>query len=97
MSFWLPSEANGKWYYNPDDLKKLVRTNTKLIIINFPHNPTGFCPTTEEFSAIVEIARQNGVPVFSDEMYRFLQHDNTDSLPSLSDVYENGIKLMGHS
>jgi len=95
VSFWLPSEANGKWYYNPEDLKRLVRTDTKLIIINFPHNPTGFCTTIEEFSAIVEIARHNGVMIYSDEMYRFLQHEQTSLLPSLSDIYENGISLWG--
>ena len=43
ISFWKPD--NNRWHYNPDDLEKLVKHDTKLIIINFPHNPTGSFPT----------------------------------------------------
>lgn len=95
ISFWLPSEINGKWYFDPDNLKSLITDKTKLIIVNFPHNPTGFCPTHEEFYAIIEMARKNGIPIFSDEMYRFLQHSKVNMLPSLCDLYENGISLWG--
>lgn len=95
VSFWEPEKNNMKWYYNQDELKKLVRANTKLIIINFPHNPTGFSPSLEEYKAIIDIAAQNGITLFSDEMYRFLHHEPTDNLPSASDLYENAISLWG--
>ncbi len=44
---------------------------------------------------MIEIVRKNGITVFSDEMYRFLYQDVADNLPSLCDLYENGISLWG--
>ena len=95
ISFWKPTEKVGKWHYNPSDLKKLIKPNTKLIIINFPHNPTGFSPEINDYLEIVEIARQNGITIFSDEMYRFLTHAESDALPSMCDLYENSVSLWG--
>jgi aspartate/methionine/tyrosine aminotransferase len=95
LSFWQPTTDNNQWYYDPVDLEKLVAPNTKLIIVNFPHNPTGFSPKTEDYNAIINIARKYNIPIFADEMYRFLQHDPTFILPSVCDLYENGISLWG--
>ena len=39
LSFWKPNYDN--WTFNIRDLKPLIKKNTKLIILNFPHNPTG--------------------------------------------------------
>ena len=38
---WLPEEANG-WRFDPAFLEANIRPNTKLLIVNFPHNPTGY-------------------------------------------------------
>ena len=95
VSFWEPTIVEERWHYAVEDLKKLVRDNTKLIIINFPHNPTGYSPSLREYEAIIELARSRNIPIFSDEMYRFLDHSTTEILPSLSDLYENGISLWG--
>lgn len=94
VSFWKPVPNEDKWYYDPEDLRKLITPNTKLIVINFPHNPTGFSPNLDDYKAIIEIARENKITIFSDEMYRFLNHDGV-SLPSACDLYENAISLWG--
>lgn len=96
ISFWLPDEQNG-WYFNPDDLPKLIRPNTKLLIINFPHNPTGYLPSLDDYNKIVEFTRQNGLILFSDEMYRYLEHNPSLRLPSASDLYSKAISLSGLS
>ncbi|MDH3648544.1 MAG: aminotransferase class I/II-fold pyridoxal phosphate-dependent enzyme [Saprospiraceae bacterium] len=95
ISFWEPSENNNKWYYDPADLGKFVKPRTKLIVINFPHNPTGYSPNLQDYNEIIEIASQNGISLFSDEMYRFLNHSEKDVLPSACDLYENAISLWG--
>ena len=95
VSFWEPTIEQGLWYYNPADLKDLVKDSTKLIIVNFPHNPTGFSPSLDEFKYIVDLARQRGIAIFSDEMYRFLNHGTNEILPSASDLYENAVSLWG--
>ena len=47
-----------------------------MVVINFPHNPTGFVPPVEDFLKIVEICREKGITLFSDEMYKGLELEN---------------------
>jgi len=96
ISYWTPDEHNG-WHFNPLDIERLIRTDTKLIIINFPHNPTGYIPSLEDFEEIVHLARKNNIYLFSDEMYRFLEFDSNQRLASASDIYPNSISLFGLS
>ena len=72
---WEPEEQNG-WRFDPEFLKKNIKPNTKLVIVNFPHNPTGYFPPLEEYERIVDLARENDLYLFSDEMYRFLEYDS---------------------
>lgn len=75
----------------------MIQENTKLIVINFPYNPTGYIPTKEQFNRILEIARSRNIFVFADEMYRLLEYDTSDTLHSASDLYQNAISLFGMS
>ena len=97
LSFWKPKIENGEWIYLISELKKLITSKTKLLIVNFPHNPTGYSPEMSEYMELVELAREKGIYIFSDEMYRFLNLNEKYKLPSISDVYENGISLWGTS
>lgn len=96
ITFWSPTEDDG-WRFNPDDIEKLLMPNTRLIIINFPHNPTGFQPTVDDYLKIIDIAKRNNLLLFSDEMYRYLEHDSAIRLPSAADLFENAISLSGMS
>ena len=93
---WEPEEENN-WRFNPEFLEENIKPNTKLIIVNFPHNPTGYQPSKEDFQRIIEIARDKGVYLFSDEMYRFLEYDAADRLPSACEAYDKAISLFGMS
>ncbi len=100
VSFWTPENdgslrSHEGWHYNPKGLEALVRENTKLIIVNFPHNPTGFLPTRAEVDQIVAIAKKNNIVLFSDEMYSRMAQNPADDIPSLCDVYPNAISLWG--
>ena len=95
LIFWKPDDSNNQWYYDPSELEKLVTDKTKMIVVNFPHNPTGFSPSASDLNAIVNIARKRGIYLFSDEMYRFLTFGPECPTTSLSDVYENAISLWG--
>ncbi len=95
LSFWNPSPDEKAWYYDPEDLNKLITNKTKLIILNFPHNPTGYIPTLNDYHKIVSIARGKGIFIFSDEMYHQLEHDPKDTLPPMCEVYERSISLWG--
>ena len=92
----LAEESAGGWYYDVEDLRKLVRKDTRLIIINFPHNPTGAYITPIQQEQIVEIARSCGAYIYSDEMYReLIVGEGVETLPSVSDIYEKGVSLWG--
>ena len=68
-----------------------------MVVINFPHNPTGFVPPVEDFLKIVEICREKGIILFSDEMYKGLELENGVNLPSACEVYDKAIVLSGMS
>jgi aspartate/methionine/tyrosine aminotransferase len=96
VSKWQPRPEKA-WKFDIDALRSLIQENTKLIVVNFPHNPTGATVSKEDFQQIVEIAQERNIFVFSDEMYRFLEYNEVDRLPSASDLYENAISLFGVS
>ncbi len=94
---WPIYKDGGRWQIDIDFLRDHVSANTGMIIINFPHNPTGFMPDHSQFQAIIDIARENNLYLFSDEMYRLLEHNPDGRLPAMVDSYEKGISLSGLS
>lgn len=95
LSYWRPNPID--WEFNTDDLEKLIQKNTKLIILNFPHNPTGSNLKLAQLKEIVALARKRNIYIFSDEMYRKLIIDDLPELPAICDIYEKGISLWGTS
>jgi aspartate/methionine/tyrosine aminotransferase len=93
---WIPDEKNG-WKFDVEILKRSIKKNTKMIIVNFPHNPTGFLPSKAEFNTLIDIAKKHDVYLFSDEMYRFLEYKESERLPSASELYGKAISLFGMS
>jgi aspartate/methionine/tyrosine aminotransferase len=96
VSTWEPDEARG-WYFDITDLDSKLRPNTKLVVVNFPHNPTGYLPTQADFTAIVDLVREQGASLLSDEMYRYLEVEPGSTLPAACDIYERAISLSGLS
>ena len=94
---WPLLAQDGRWVLSIDRLRSLITSKTRMLVVNFPHNPTGYLPGAAEFQALVEIARQHGLWLFSDEMYRFLEHDPTHRLAAAVDLYEKGVSLGGMS
>lgn len=94
---WLPNPTSDGWHFDLNTLTALIQPNTRLIVGNFPHNPTGALPTHDEWSQIIQIAADRDIILFSDEMYRWSEHNPTDCLPSACEVYENAITLSGLS
>ena len=63
-----------------------MSSDTKLLVLNIPHNPTGWTPTLKELKEIISICEKNGVFIFCDEMYHKLWLNN--ELLSMIDLYE---------
>jgi aspartate/methionine/tyrosine aminotransferase len=94
---WQLHPTNDGWRLDLQYLADHVTDKTRLIIINFPHNPTGHHISDVEQRDIVRIARKHNVAIFSDEMYRGAEYRTADRLPSVVDEYERGISLWGLS
>jgi len=81
VTLWTAREEKG-WSLDLDQLQQHMRPNTKAVIINTPHNPTGHLMALETFQAISDICRDNGIILFSDEVYRESEYRPQDRLPA---------------
>ena len=75
------------WYPDINDIRKKITDRTKAIVIINPNNPTGMLYPVEILEQIIEVAREFGLLVFSDEIYDRLVMDGLEhtSLASLAD------------
>lgn len=96
VSWWEPNMANDM-SFSIADLANLIKPSTKLIVINFPHNPTGALITHTEQQNLIDLASRNNICVFSDEMYRYSEVYPDDRLPAIIEKYEKGVSLCGLS
>ncbi|RPJ20688.1 MAG: aminotransferase class I/II-fold pyridoxal phosphate-dependent enzyme [Chloroflexi bacterium] len=92
VSPWRAREENG-WSLDLDELRHLMRTNTRAIIINTPHNPTGSLMSHEDYQAVHQFARENKLLFFSDEVYRESEYDPAACLPAACDLGDHAISL----
>jgi len=81
------------WELDLDILKESLSSNTKLVIVNFPHNPTGFLPKQEFFKELSDLSDNHGFMIFSDEVYRGLELNPEDRLPVMAGINENAVSL----
>ncbi len=87
------TQARGGWRLHPEDVKAAIRPNTRLLSLNFPHNPTGMLMTREDLDAVIALCRANGIYILCDEVYRGVELEPADRMPQIADVYELGVSL----
>ena len=92
VSPWRAREENG-WALDLDELRHLMRSSTKAIIVNVPHNPTGYLMPRANFDALNQFAKENKLLLFSDEVYRESEYDSADRLPAAVDYGPHAISL----
>jgi aspartate/methionine/tyrosine aminotransferase len=89
---WPAREENG-WVLDVNELKDLIQLNTKAIIINTPHNPTGYLMSHADFETLNKFAQENNLLLFCDEVYRESEYDPETRLPAGCDMGEHAISL----
>lgn len=85
------------WDLDFDQLKSLISPKTKMLVVNFPHNPTGYLPTQDQFNELVNLVEQNNLILFCDEMYFGLVHSGTPAIRSAADATKRAVILSGLS
>ena len=81
------------WELDLETLKATLTSHTKVVVVNFPHNPTGFLPTQEFTRELSELSEQHGFIIFADEVYRGLELDPSDRLTAFSDMNDRAVSL----
>jgi aspartate/methionine/tyrosine aminotransferase len=92
VSPWQAREENN-WALDLDELRALLRPNTKGIVINTPHNPTGYLMSRQDYDAVHKFAQEQNLLMFSDEVYRESEYDPATRLAAGCDYGQHAISL----
>ncbi len=92
VSPW-PMRPEAGWAPDLDELVGLIRDDTRLIVVNTPHNPTGHHLSREVLETILRLAEDRGIVVLVDEAYRGTEYDEADRLPSAAQLSESAAAL----
>ena len=87
----VPRDAKD-WSLDVDAVAASMQPNTKAIVINFPHSPTGAQIPADQLARLISIAELHGAHLFSDEVYRFLEH-SAPALRPAAECSERAISL----
>jgi aspartate aminotransferase len=74
---WLPTHSENDWLLMPEELERLCegdRDRPRLVILNYPSNPTGRTYSLIQLKALAKVARMYKVILLSDEIYGELNH-----------------------
>ncbi|WP_460292396.1 pyridoxal phosphate-dependent aminotransferase [Clostridium tertium] len=97
---FINTNKENDYKYSAKELRNLITSKTKAILVNSPNNPTGSIYTREELTEIAELAKEYDLIIISDEIYEKLIYDNEKhiSIASISkDSYERTIVINGLS
>ncbi len=92
VTLWKAREEIG-WSLDLDELHQYLRPNTKAVIINTPHNPTGYLMPPDAFQQIARFCLDKGIILFSDEVYRESEYRRADRLPAACDLGAHTVSL----
>jgi aspartate/methionine/tyrosine aminotransferase len=96
VSAWTAREQDG-WALDPQELRGLIRPNTRAIVLTTPHNPTGYLMHPDTLHEVARIAEERGIWLLADEVYRECEYDPAQRLPAGADLGERGVSLGGMS
>lgn len=89
----VPLDPDDSWSLDIDRVAAAIRPNTRLLTMNFPHNPTGAILSRDRFEALVTLCRKHGIYILHDEIFNGLGPSGAVHLPYIADVYERGLSL----
>lgn len=75
---WVPTRAASKWLLTAEALEQVCAedpSKPRIVILNYPNNPTGYSYRDEDLQALAEVARKYRIIMLSDEIYGELQFD----------------------
>lgn len=89
----VPLDPEDGWSLDIDRVAAAIRPETRLVTINFPHNPTGAILPRDRYRALIDLCRHHGIWILHDEIFHGLGPTGTEHLPFVADEYERGLSL----
>ena len=80
------------WTLDVDAVAGAMRPNTRVVVINSPHSPTGAQLRGDELARLISVVELHGATLFSDEVYRFLEH-GAPALPPAAECSDRAMSL----
>jgi aspartate/methionine/tyrosine aminotransferase len=86
-------QESNQWNIDIEAIRAAIRPSTKLVIINFPHNPTGQIIRPSQLQELINLLDQHGIWLFSDEVYRLLGESEGVWAEAAACLYDKAISL----
>ena len=94
----VPCTEKDHFRLNPDVLMEKITSKSKILIMNFPNNPTGAVMKREHLKAIADIVTDHDLLLISDEVYSELTYEGRHAAAAtVGDLHERTITLNGFS
>jgi aminotransferase len=77
----IPLKEENQFLLKAEDLEKYITEKTKLLILNFPHNPTGQILLREDLESIARVANRHNIMVVADDIYNGMLYDGVEYFP----------------
>ncbi len=81
------------WGLDLEALRRVLRRETRLIVVNYPHNPTGTLLDRATLEGLAALAGEIGAVLLCDEVYRLLEYDPGERLPAGVDLGRHGLSI----
>ena len=90
-------DAEYGWSLDLDRIAAAIQPTTRMVVTNFPNNPTGAMIAWHDFNALITLCRRHRLWLVNDEVYRLIDRDPAARLPQVAEVYERGVSINGLS
>jgi aspartate/methionine/tyrosine aminotransferase len=77
----IPLKEESQFLLKAEDLEKFITEKTKVLILNFPHNPTGQILLREDLEPIARVANRHNILVVADDIYNGMLYDQAEYFP----------------
>jgi aspartate/methionine/tyrosine aminotransferase len=93
LALWTGRGADLRWTLDPERLVGLLRPDTRVVVVNFPNNPTGFVPPRAELEELARVCDERGIVLVSDEVFRGIEPDPGATLPQAADLSPRAVSV----
>lgn len=88
---WIPTKAENNWKLSAEDLEAVCKDDPakpRVLILNYPSNPTGATLGAKDLEAIAQVAKKYNLIIIADEIYGELHHDGAHQ--TIASFYPEG-------